>query len=70
MQINPENVSYYMKLIESLRLTEPEGILKKLEHYEHLFPRALAPQRLQLNYASGDKFKQLVNFYLRKGNLL
>lgn len=41
-----------------------------LQRYEELFPRALAPRRLQLNYASGDEFKVLVDRYLRKGNVL
>jgi len=41
-----------------------------LQRYEELFPRALAPRRLQLNYAIGDEFKVLVDRYLRKGNFL
>lgn len=67
LQINPENVLYYKKLSEAERHKTPEETLKMLEHYEHLFPRALAPRRLQLNYASGEKFKKLVDLYLRKG---
>ena len=38
-----------------------------LQRYEDLFPRALAPRRLQLNYAIGDEFKILVDRYLRRG---
>lgn len=38
-----------------------------LQRYEELFPRALAPRRLQLNYAVGDEFKTLVDRYLRRG---
>lgn len=41
-----------------------------LQRYEELFPRALAPRRLQLNFASGDEFKVLVDRYLRRGNFL
>ncbi|XP_058789166.1 N-alpha-acetyltransferase 15, NatA auxiliary subunit [Phymastichus coffea] len=67
LQINPENVLYYKKLSEAERHKTPEETLKMLEHYESLFPRALAPRRLQLNYASGEKFKELVDRYLRKG---
>lgn len=67
LQINPENTSYYMKLAEAERHTTPEDTLRMLEHYETLFPRALAPRRLQLTYASGEKFKELVDRYLRQG---
>ncbi|CAB0041898.1 unnamed protein product [Trichogramma brassicae] len=67
LHINPENKMYYMKLAEAERHTTPEDTLAMLEHYEHEYPRALAPKRLQLNYATGDKFKQLVDRYLRKG---
>lgn len=67
LNINPENTSYYMRLAEAERHSKPEETLKMLEHYETLFPRALAPRRLQLNYASGEKFKELVDRYLRRG---
>ena len=40
-----------------------------LQRYEELFPRALAPRRLQLNYAVGDEFKTLVDRYLRRGTI-
>ena len=67
MQINPENTSYYKKLSEAEQHKTPDDTLKMLEHYETVFPRALAPRRLQLNYASGKKFKKLVDRYLRRG---
>lgn len=40
-----------------------------LQRYEELFPRALAPRRLQLNYAVEDEFKTLVDRYLRRGTI-
>ncbi|XP_043268220.1 N-alpha-acetyltransferase 15, NatA auxiliary subunit [Venturia canescens] len=67
LNINPENTTYYGKLAEAERHASPEDTLRMLQKYEQLFPRALAPRRLQLNYATGDQFKQLVDQYLRKG---
>lgn len=56
-----------MRLADSERHATPDDSLKMLEHYEETFPRALAPRRLQLNYASGEKFQTLVDRYLRRG---
>lgn len=56
-----------MRLAEAERHSAPEDTLRMLEHYESVFPRALAPRRLQLNYASSEKFKELVDRYLRQG---
>ncbi|XP_076767134.1 N-alpha-acetyltransferase 15/16 isoform X1 [Xylocopa sonorina] len=67
LNINPENTTYYARLAEAERHTKPEETLAMLQRYEELFPRALAPRRLQLNYAIGDEFKSLVDRYLRRG---
>lgn len=67
LNINPENTTYYAKLAEAERHETPEDTLAMLQSYEDLFPRALAPRRLQLNYAVGDRFKTLVDQYLRRG---
>lgn len=67
LNINPENTTYYAKLAEAERHETPEDTLIMLQRYEELFPRALAPRRLQLNYATGDQFKTLVDLYLRRG---
>lgn len=64
---NPENTLYYKKLIESKQLTDPEEVVKFYVEYAELFPRAMPPKRLPLNYASGDVFKNLVDKYMRKG---
>lgn len=68
LDINPENTTYYTRLAEAERHSLPSETLHMLQRYEELFPRALAPRRLQLNYATGDEFKVLVDRYLRKGN--
>jgi len=68
LDINPENTTYYTRLAEAERHSSPSETLHMLQRYEELFPRALAPRRLQLNYATGDEFKVLVDRYLRKGN--
>ncbi|XP_074100455.1 N-alpha-acetyltransferase 15/16 [Cotesia typhae] len=67
LNINPENTTYYAKLAEAERHTTPEDTLKMLQKFEELYPRALAPRRLQLNYATGEQFKILVDKYLRRG---
>ncbi|XP_033327720.1 N-alpha-acetyltransferase 15/16 isoform X1 [Megalopta genalis] len=67
LDINPENTTYYTRLAEAERHAKPEETLVMLQDYEELFPRALAPRRLQLYYASGDEFKTLVDRYLRRG---
>lgn len=67
LSINPENTTYYEKLAVAERHTSNEETLEMLQRYEELFPRALAPRRLQLNYASGEKFKKLIDQYLRRG---
>ncbi|KAK0183435.1 hypothetical protein PV327_001478 [Microctonus hyperodae] len=67
LKINPENTTYYSKLAEAERHCTQEETLEMLQRYEELSPRALAPRRLQLNYASGEQFKKLVDQYLRRG---
>ncbi|XP_046747968.1 N-alpha-acetyltransferase 15, NatA auxiliary subunit [Diprion similis] len=67
LNLNPENTTYYARLAEAERHSSPEKTLEMLQRYQDLFPRALAPRRLQLNYATGETFKALVDQYLRKG---
>lgn len=64
---NPENTDYYAKLQEAQQLVTPEQKLELLAEYREKFPRALAPARLLLNYAAGERFKTEVDRYLRKG---
>lgn len=67
LQINPENTTYYLKLAEAERHENDRDTLLMLQEYEEKFPRALAPRRLQLNYATKEEFKALVDQYLRRG---
>lgn len=61
---NPENTGYYSKLEEALQLTAPVEKLEMLYEYREKFPRALAPARLLLNYASGKIFCAIANFFI------
>ncbi|XP_067000279.2 N-alpha-acetyltransferase 15, NatA auxiliary subunit [Anabrus simplex] len=64
---NPENTMYYTKLQEAQQLETPREKLQMFLEYQETFPRALAPRRLPLNYASGDEFRAVVDKYLRQG---
>lgn len=64
---NPENTSYYKKLIEAKGITEPSKIVEMYLEFEKMYPKAMPPRRLPLNYATGDQFKKLVDRYLRRG---
>lgn len=64
---NPENTMYYAKLQEALQLSTSSEKLKMFTEFQELFPRALAPRRLPLNFATGDEFRILVDKYLRQG---
>lgn len=50
---NPENTDYYAKLQEAQQLVTADEKLGLLAEYREKFPRALAPARLLLNYATG-----------------
>ncbi|PSN43189.1 N-alpha-acetyltransferase 15 [Blattella germanica] len=64
---NPENTMYYAKLQEAQQLSTSNEKLRMFAEFQELFPRALAPRRLPLNFASGDEFRILVDKYLRQG---
>lgn len=64
---NPENTIYYKKLIEAKRLTEPDDIVQFYSEYGNLYPRAMPSKRLPLNHVTGEKFKTLVDKYMRRG---
>ncbi|KAH9477761.1 N-terminal acetyltransferase A complex auxiliary subunit NAA15 [Psilocybe cubensis] len=56
---------YFTYLGISLDESNPEAVTK-LEEFVVQLPRASAPPRLQLNVASGDQFKKLVEKYIVK----
>ncbi|KAJ4450875.1 N-alpha-acetyltransferase 15, NatA auxiliary subunit, partial [Periplaneta americana] len=64
---NPENTMYYAKLQEAQQLTTGSEKLKMFSEFQEIFPRALAPRRLPLNFATGEEFRILVDKYLRQG---
>lgn len=64
---NPENTTYYKKLIEARQTEKPEDVVQFYTSFSELYPRASPPKRLPLNYATGEQFKSLVDKYMRKG---
>lgn len=63
---NPENTNYFKKLIEAKQLKEPEDIAEFYSEYAQKYPRAMPPKRLPLSYITGEKFKSLVDAYMRR----
>lgn len=57
---NPENTMYYAKLQEARQLTTASEKLKMFSEFQELFPRALAPRRLPLTFATGKFFKRFM----------
>ncbi|XP_034241191.1 N-alpha-acetyltransferase 16, NatA auxiliary subunit [Thrips palmi] len=64
---NPENTLYYIKFLEVKQSSDEDECVDTFEYFQKQFPRAHAPKRLALNYATGDRFRKLVDAYLRKG---
>lgn len=64
---NPENTLYYKKLIEAKQITNAESIVDMYLEFEKMYPRSIPPRRLPLSYATGAKFRELVDDYLRRG---
>lgn len=50
---NPENTLYYIKYLEVKQSTDADEIVDTFEYFQKQFPRAHAPKRLSLNYATG-----------------
>lgn len=63
---NPENTTYYKKLLQAKQFQKNKDIVKFYLDYAEKYPRASPPKRLPLNYATGDHFKELVDKYMRK----
>jgi len=63
---NPDNRQYYLGLEEARDLSEE---VAKLQFYTELceeYPRSTLARRIPLNYATGDRFRILVDQYLRR----
>jgi len=63
---NPENWSYYRKVEECLKLDHEVDRSSIYEQYQSKYPNAEAPKRLPLNFTTGERFKSLVDIYLKK----
>lgn len=50
---NQENTLYYLKIKEAKQLKDDESVYLMLCDYRQKFPKALAPKRLCLTFASG-----------------
>ncbi|XP_070607480.1 N-alpha-acetyltransferase 16, NatA auxiliary subunit [Erythrolamprus reginae] len=62
---NAECWSYYEGLEKALR---PHSLDERLELYEEIgkrHPRAVSPRRLPLNFVTGEKFRELLDKFLR-----
>merc|ERR1719322_2088893 len=55
-----------MKLAEASDANSEEKHLAIYAEYRKMFPKAQAPQRLPMNVANGDSFRDLVDIYLKK----
>ncbi|CAH1394311.1 unnamed protein product [Nezara viridula] len=64
---NPENTLYYPLLERALRVEKDEDKFNLLMELVKAEPKALAPRRLLLNYATGEKFIFEIDKYLKKG---
>lgn len=64
---NSENVLYYAKLLEAKQIESNEDKVSFFDTCRNEYAGAAAPRRLQLNFATGDSFRRLVDQYLRTG---
>lgn len=62
---NPDNRQYYFGLEEARELVDEESKLQLYAELRESYPRSMLARRIPLNYASGDKFRSLVDKYLR-----
>lgn len=64
---NPENTIYYAKLQEAQQLITANEKLKMFSEFQELFPRALAPRRLPLTFATGELRRDLSGMHFFVG---
>ncbi|KAJ8298173.1 hypothetical protein KUTeg_024704 [Tegillarca granosa] len=63
---NPENWAYYKGYENASNAETEEDRLKLFEEVEKKFPRASATKRIPLSIATEDRFRSLMDVYLRK----
>lgn len=64
---NPENTLYYNKFIESKQVTDIDEIVELYKKFQVDYPQSICPKRLPLNVAAGNRFRELIDDYLRRG---
>lgn len=62
---NAENWTYYKGLEKTLQQCNIDDMLRIYEEVSKKHPRAVSPRRLPLNYVSGDRFRELMDKFLR-----
>lgn len=64
---NPDNVSYYKKLIECSNLTDNvEEQIYFYKQYAEQYPRSDVPRKQPLLFLTGDQFRKALDKYLRR----
>ena len=66
LQRNPENHLYYRQLAEATGATTVEAKLALYKELGEKYPKAQSPQRLSLEIAEGQAFKDLLEAYMKK----
>lgn len=64
---NPENSLYYKKYLEAKQVVDVDEIVNIYKKFQAEYPYSICPKRLPLNVATGDRFKEIVDEYLRRG---
>ena len=62
---NADNRQYYLGLEEARGVVDEAAKLQMYAELHEKFPRSALVRRIPLNYASGEKFRLLVDKYLR-----
>lgn len=64
---NPENTLYYRKYLEATQLSDADAIVDLYRRFQADYPHAICPKRMPLDVATGDRFRDIVDEYLRRG---
>lgn len=64
---NPENTLYYTKYLAAKQVTDPDEIVDIYKKFQIDYPHSICPKRLPLNVATGSRFSEIVDDYLRRG---
>lgn len=64
---NPENTMYFLKFFDAKEITDDSEKLEIYKKFQEEYPRAMCPKRLPLDVALGDKVREVIDDYLRRG---